>query len=64
MISEEEEEEDSVQKLPVMVFIHGGHFMTGSGEEYGAKYFMEEEVILVTFNYRLGVFGKAFTNKL
>ena len=50
--------EETVEKFPVMVFIHGGNFMTGSAEDYGAKYFMEENVILVTVNYRLGVFGK------
>ncbi|ODM96730.1 Esterase E4 [Orchesella cincta] len=45
-------------KLPVMVFIHGGGFIFGDGNNYGADYFMEsEDVILVTFNYRLGLLG-------
>lgn len=32
---------------------------TGSGRTdiYGPDYLMEEDVILVTFNYRLGAFG-------
>lgn len=45
--------------LPVMVWIHGGGFYTGSGnsEFYGPDFFMEHEVILVTLNYRLEVLG-------
>ncbi|KAF0310373.1 Liver carboxylesterase [Amphibalanus amphitrite] len=41
--------------LPVMVFIHGGGFVTGSGDDdiHGPSYFMDEDVVLVTFNYRL-----------
>ncbi|XP_073811645.1 juvenile hormone esterase-like [Musca autumnalis] len=48
------------EKLPVMVYIHGGGWFTGSVHPsiVGPEYFMDtEEVILVTFNYRLGVFG-------
>nr|QID41587.1 carboxylesterase CXE19 [Ostrinia furnacalis] len=45
--------------LPVMVWIHGGSFYTGSGNSdfYGPEFFMEHDVILVTFNYRLEVLG-------
>ncbi|KAI5643452.1 carboxylesterase family domain-containing protein [Phthorimaea operculella] len=45
--------------LPVMVWIHGGAFYTGSGNSdfYGPEFFMAHDVILVTFNYRLEVFG-------
>nr|CAD7589752.1 unnamed protein product [Timema genevievae] len=45
--------------LAVMVFIHGGEFYTGSGctDLYGPEYLMEEDVVLVTLNYRLGVLG-------
>ncbi|CAG7836696.1 unnamed protein product [Allacma fusca] len=56
-IQSETDEEQVDETFPVMVFIHGGNFMTGSGAEYGGKYFMDEKVILVTLNYRLGVFG-------
>lgn len=46
--------------LPVMVFIHGGGFLTGSGNIgiHGADRFLDNGVILVTINYRLNVFGK------
>ena len=45
--------------LPVMVYIHGGGFRMGSGDDtfLGPKYFMDEDVVLVTFNYRLSAFG-------
>lgn len=43
--------------MPVMVWIHGGGFVRGRGFGYGPKFFMDENVILLTFNYRLGVFG-------
>ncbi|XP_032515247.2 esterase B1-like isoform X2 [Danaus plexippus] len=47
------------QPLPVMVWIHGGAFYTGSGNSdfYGPEFFMKHDVILVTFNYRLEVLG-------
>ena len=47
-------------KLPVMVYIFGGNFCFGSNriDEYGPDYFMDQEnVILVTINYRLGPLG-------
>ena len=43
--------------LPTMVFIHGGAFYVGSSTDYGPSYLMEQDIILVTLNYRLGVFG-------
>nr|BAD91555.1 carboxylesterase [Athalia rosae] len=45
--------------LPVMVWIHGGGFVLGSGNEevYGSNYLLEAEVVLVTLNYRLGALG-------
>ncbi|XP_026480276.1 venom carboxylesterase-6-like [Ctenocephalides felis] len=46
-------------KLPVMFWIHGGGFISGSSHSdmYGPDYFMDYDVILVTFNYRLGPLG-------
>ncbi|XP_033229589.1 venom carboxylesterase-6-like [Belonocnema kinseyi] len=43
--------------VPVMVWIHGGGFNWGSSNQYGAKYLLDKDVILVTVNYRLGMFG-------
>jgi len=43
--------------LPVMVWFHGGIHSYGTGECASPHYLMDEKVILVTVNYRLGVFG-------
>ncbi|XP_055685782.1 juvenile hormone esterase-like [Lutzomyia longipalpis] len=48
------------KNLPVLIFIHGGGFLSfsSSPSELGPDYFMATNaVIVVTFNYRLGVFG-------
>lgn len=43
---------------PVMVWIHGGAFMSGSGGPYdGSALAREGDVVVVTINYRLGVLG-------
>ncbi len=31
--------------------------MEGKGAEYSASYFMDEDVVLVTLNYRVGALG-------
>jgi len=45
--------------LPVMVFIHGGSNLQGSGASiyYDGSTFAHDGVILVTLNYRLGLLG-------
>lgn len=47
------------EKLPVMVFIHGGGFTKGSGSQstYASDALARHGVLLVTINYRLGHFG-------
>jgi para-nitrobenzyl esterase len=46
-------------RLPVMVWIHGGGFQVGSGAEnrHDGEAFARKNVVLVTINYRVGVFG-------
>ncbi|CAG9857131.1 unnamed protein product [Phyllotreta striolata] len=46
-------------KLPVMVYIHGGGFEVGTGNfiYLGPHYWMEHGVVVITLNYRLGPFG-------
>ncbi|KAJ8732438.1 hypothetical protein PYW07_015037 [Mythimna separata] len=46
-------------KIPVMVYIHGGAFLTGSGnaETFGPEYFLQHDIIVVTMNYRLEALG-------
>lgn len=47
-------------KFPVMLWIHGGGFRTGSGGFHiynGARLAAEQEMVVVTINYRLGWLG-------
>lgn len=48
-----------MKEKAVMVWIHGGGFQMGSGnaEVYGPDFFLNDDVVLVTLNYRLGVLG-------
>ncbi|KAJ2949302.1 hypothetical protein O0L34_g6254 [Tuta absoluta] len=43
--------------LPVVVFIHGGAFMYGAGSMYDPRHLMDKDLVVVTFNYRLGPLG-------
>ena len=47
------------RKLPVAMWIHGGAYTGGWGfePEFDGKVWAEKGVVLVTINYRLGVFG-------
>lgn len=42
-----------------MLWIHGGGFTTGSSkiDIYGPEYLITQDIVLVTFNYRLGPLG-------
>lgn len=46
-------------RRPVMVFIHGGVFTNGNGDTFfaGPEPLINEDVLLVTVNYRLGLLG-------
>ena len=44
-------------KLPVMVWIHGGAFIFGSGSAYDGSQFARQGIVVVTVNYRLGRAG-------
>lgn len=43
-----------------MVWIHGGgwHFSSGNRDVNGPDYFMDEDTVVVTMNYRLGALGE------
>lgn len=49
----------NIRGLPVMVFIYGGAFVTGGSSTplYSGARFARDGVVLVSFNYRLGVEG-------
>lgn len=43
---------------PVIVYLHGGLFMSGFTHVYRANYFLEnDDVVLVTLDYRVNSFG-------
>lgn len=49
---------DDAESRPVMVWIHGGAFETGSGGgSYIPSGLLEQDVVVVTLNYRMGVLG-------
>jgi len=53
-------------KLPVMFWIHGGGFAGGGSSEprHNGDFLPLKGVVLVTINYRLGVFGFLVTDEL
>ena len=57
---------DDADGLPVMFWIHGGGFTTGSAEEpyYTGDELAEDGVVVVNVNYRLGVQGFLATDGL
>ncbi|XP_050072999.1 venom carboxylesterase-6-like [Anopheles maculipalpis] len=50
---------EATEPLPVMVWLHGGAFCTGSGDSsiYHPEWLVADGVIVVTVNYRLGPAG-------
>lgn len=50
---------DSVRR-PVMIFFHPGGFYgyTGAVYVFGPQYLLDEDIVLVTANYRLGSLGR------
>lgn len=52
-------------KLPVLVWVHGGSMVGGSGNgENGHAFADRDSIITVTINYRLGVFGFMYLGDL
>ncbi|KAK4309585.1 hypothetical protein Pmani_018808 [Petrolisthes manimaculis] len=43
--------------LPVMVFIHGGAWVSGGASEYPPHVLLNHDVVLVVIQYRLGLLG-------
>ncbi len=57
---------DKNAKLPVMFWIHGGGYSGGGSDEprHNGDFLPLKGVVLVTINYRLGVFGFLATSEL
>ncbi|XP_073820561.1 esterase B1-like isoform X1 [Musca autumnalis] len=49
----------TAEPLPVMVWIYGGGYNAGeaSWDFYSPDYLMQKDMVVVTFNYRVGIFG-------
>lgn len=46
------------RRRPVLVWIHGGAYVQGSGDVYdGTSFAKRGDIVVVTLNYRLGAFG-------
>lgn len=43
--------------FPVLFYVHGGSFSTGSNAEFPASYILERNIVLVVPNYRLDALG-------
>ena len=58
-------EGSDLDKRPVIIFFHPGGFYSFSGQSsvFGPQYFLDQDIILVTVNYRLMTFGKFEINK-
>ncbi|XP_013399699.1 carboxylesterase 5A-like [Lingula anatina] len=49
---------DRERLLPVFVYIHGGKYEWGSGVEFNGTFLaLQGNMIVITFNYRLNIFG-------
>ena len=57
---------DAREKLPVLVYIHGGALQTGQPwyADYSGEGLARKGVLVVNFGYRLGVFGFLATEEL
>lgn len=48
---------DEVKNLPVVFYLHGGRLIWGYGDYYKPDFYVNQNTVLVTINYRLSVFG-------
>jgi carboxylesterase type B len=59
--------EEGSEPLPVLFYIHGGAFFTGTNDDgnlQGEYLAQEQNVIVVNINYRLAAFGYASKLKI
>ncbi|XP_011689096.1 PREDICTED: venom carboxylesterase-6-like [Wasmannia auropunctata] len=63
---EHEQQRKAFARFPVMIWFHGGGWLTGAGhsEFYGHKFLLDFDLVLVTINFRLGPLGFLSTEDL
>lgn len=44
--------------MPVMFFISPGGFQMGGASHFEAEYIMDQDVVFVSINFRMGALGK------
>ena len=54
---DDDDGEGEDELLPVMVWIHGGALLLGESDDYDPVRLVRQGAVVVTLNYRLGVFG-------
>lgn len=51
-------------RMPVLVWVYGGGFYEGNPDfdKHSPKHLLDEDLMVVSFNYRVGIFGFLSTN--
>ncbi|XP_067207617.1 carboxylic ester hydrolase isoform X2 [Linepithema humile] len=62
----ESPEKSTFARYPVMFYVHGGGFLGGGSHSafHGPRFLLDQDIILVTVNYRLGPLGFLSTEDL
>ncbi|KAF5304033.1 hypothetical protein FQA39_LY01818 [Lamprigera yunnana] len=47
----------SGENLDVIVYVHGGAFISGNPDSDGSGFLMDQDIVYVSINYRIGIFG-------
>ena len=50
--------------MAVVIYIHGGNFQSGSNQKEFQRLVLEQGVMVVTLNYRLGVYGFLYSSQI
>lgn len=53
----QDQDRDPIARHPVMVWFHGGALVVGESDDYDPQRLVEQGVVVVTVNYRLGALG-------
>ena len=54
---------ESGQKVPVVIYIHGGGFKAGNNQKEFQRLVLEQGVMVISINYRLGFYGYLYASQ-